>query len=306
VGALAVLGLGAVLSGIYFTADNETTIPLALVRDRVEDVAPATDISTDTRIGPAPLIQAEEEPGNPPEVEARPELPVEDEALASIDPVEEISVIAPENLTATAAEIDAVVAETPVPATIEHTANLAVSEEQLAESPPEQMRDDRDTGDSVAAVEIPAEAEEAENSEIQIPQDLRELEDPLSELSGLIVIRARASGDWLQAISGKNAYTLQMASFPINDDLMLEEYLQLLSLATLIDETYLCLISGTSRLSPQWLVIHGDFNGLSTARAYIDELPAYSRRYEPFVRNSSSIACLNNTGRSRVREILDR
>jgi len=125
-------------------------------------------------------------------------------------------------------------------------------------------------------------------------------------LSGLIVIRARASGDWLQAISGKNAYTLQMASFPINDDLMLEEYLQLLSLATLIDETYLCLISGTSRLSPQWLVIHGDFNGLSTARAYIDELPAYSRRYEPFVRNSSSIACLNNTGRSRVREILDR
>jgi len=306
VGALAVLGLGAVLSGIYFTADNETTIPLALVRDRVEDVAPATDISTDTRIGPAPLIQAEEEPGNPPEVEARPELPVEDEALASIDPVEEISVIAPENLTATAAEIDAVVAETPVPATIEHTANLAVSEEQLAESPPEQMRDDRDTGDSVAAVEIPAEAEEAENSEIQIPQDLRELEDPLSELSGLIGIRARASGDWLQAISGKNAYTLQMASFPINDDLMLEEYLQLLSLATLIDETYLCLISGTSRLSPQWLVIHGDFNGLSTARAYIDELPAYSRRYEPFVRNSSSIACLNNTGRSRVREILDR
>lgn len=113
-----------------------------------------------------------------------------------------------------------------------------------------------------------------------------------SRLQGLTGIRARASTDWLKNIAGKNSYTVQMASFPVADQLMLEEFLQLLSLASMLDETYLCLISETSRRPAQWLVIHGDFSGVTRAREYINSLPAYSRQYEPYVRNSSGIACV--------------
>ena len=116
-----------------------------------------------------------------------------------------------------------------------------------------------------------------------------------SELSGLIGVRARASSEWLQNISSKNAYTVQMAAYPIVDEPLLEEYLQLLSLTEILNETYLCLISRTSNRPQQWLVIHGDFNGVSGARDYIEKLPIYSRQYEPFARNSDSIACLSDT-----------
>jgi len=115
-----------------------------------------------------------------------------------------------------------------------------------------------------------------------------------SELPGLIGVRARASSEWLQNIASKNAYTVQMAAFPIADQRMLEEYLQLLSLTELLDETYLCLISRTSNRPQQWLVIHVDFTGVSRAREYIESLPIYSRQYEPFARNSETIACLSD------------
>lgn len=130
--------------------------------------------------------------------------------------------------------------------------------------------------------------------EEQVPEIARLEASGFSELSGLIGVRARASSEWLQNISTKNSYTVQMAAFPIADQPMLEEYLQLLSLTELLNETYLCLISRTSNRPQQWLVIHGDFNGVSGARDYIENLPTYSRQYEPFVRNSDSIACLSD------------
>jgi type II secretory pathway predicted ATPase ExeA len=112
-------------------------------------------------------------------------------------------------------------------------------------------------------------------------------------VTGLIGVRARSSSEWLENIASKNSYTVQMASFPLADEPLLEEYLQLLALTELLNETYLCLISRTASRPQQWLVIHGDFSGVSRARQYIDSLPAYSRQYEPFVRNSNSIACLS-------------
>ncbi len=240
-----------------------------------------------------------------------------------MDPVEELNAPALEVLTEAVAELSAgetevavqqevpsqqanVERETQEPEAMEHKATVAASEELPVESPADMMLDDSDMTDSEQVGATSAETELADSSEIQNPLDLSEPEDPFSGLYGLTGIRARASGDWLQAISGRNSYTLQMASFSTSEELVLEEYLQLLSLANLINHTYLCLISGTSRLSPQWLVIHGDFSGLSTARAYIDELPAYSRLYEPFVRNSSSVAFLNNSDTARIRESLGR
>lgn len=130
--------------------------------------------------------------------------------------------------------------------------------------------------------------------EEQVPEVARLEASGFSELSGLIGVRARASSEWLQNISSKNAYTVQMAAFPIVDQPLLEEYLQLLSLTELLNETYLCLISRTANRPQQWLVIHGDFDGVSRARAYIENLPTYSLQYEPFARNSDSIACLSD------------
>lgn len=126
------------------------------------------------------------------------------------------------------------------------------------------------------------------------PRNITMGTEGFSELSGLIGVRARASTEWLQNIANKNSYTVQMAAFPISDQPLLEEYLQLLSLTELLDETYLCLISRTANRPQQWLVIHGDFNGVSRARDYIESLPTYSRQYEPFARNSNSIACLSD------------
>jgi hypothetical protein len=167
---------------------------------------------------------------------------------------------------------------------------------------PEQLIEE--TGSTAQQVQIEETPPElaAREEEVPLPEAATEVTDEVpastssfSELQGLIGVRARASGAWLQALSEKNGYTLQMASFPVTDQLLLEEYLQLLSLAALIDETYLCLIYATRTLPQNWLVIHGDFDGLSSARTYINQLPAYSRRYEPFVRNSRGVACLNNS-----------
>jgi len=205
---------------------------------------------------------------------------------------------------------DAAVQEEPsaseVPVAAADSAELAVATDiEQATVTPEQgdsleQESSLELGDSLEQEDSLELVENTGESRIAVPEDLPQgnqspaAEDSaFADLDGLIGIRARASGGWLQALAEKDGYTVQMASFPTSDQLMLEEYLQLLSLTSMINETYLCLISATSRLPQQWLVIHGDFNGVSRARAYIDSLPTYSRQYEPFVRNSSSIACLN-------------
>jgi hypothetical protein len=146
----------------------------------------------------------------------------------------------------------------------------------------------------IVQIEAPAQNDRQNQQPDQASGNMTTGTSGFAELPGLIGVRARASSEWLQNIANKNAYTVQMAAFPIGDQPMLEEYLQLLSLTELLDETYLCLISRRPNRPQQWLVIHGEFIGVSRARDYIESLPIYSRQYEPFARNSDTIACLSD------------
>lgn len=192
-----------------------------------------------------------------------------------------------------ASEVREILAETEVP--IDNIDNTVQPDEPLIYS-----EQDPVLVESVEVVQAePVTPDTAEQTEPAAETAV--IESPgFAGVPGLIGVRARASSEWLQNIASKNAYTVQMASFPIADEPLLEEYLQLLSLTELLNETYLCLISRTASRPQQWVVIHGDFSGVSRARDYIESLPTYSRQYEPFVRNSSSIACLGDMPESSL------
>jgi len=59
----------------------------------------------------------------------------------------------------------------------------------------------------------------------------------------------------------------------------------------MLESSYLCIISANAMRPEQWLLMHGEFAGLSEARRLADTLPPYLRQYQPYVRNLSDIAC---------------
>jgi type II secretory pathway predicted ATPase ExeA len=113
-------------------------------------------------------------------------------------------------------------------------------------------------------------------------------------LSGLIRSRFIASSPWLATMSQKTGYSVQLYSEATDNVTKLEEFLDFLELYDMLDASYLCLISGNSRRREQWLVLHGEFAGLSEAREFIDDLPPYIGQHGPYARNMEGIACAND------------
>jgi hypothetical protein len=113
-------------------------------------------------------------------------------------------------------------------------------------------------------------------------------------LSGLIRSRFIASSPWLATLSQKTGYSVQLYSEATDNVTKLEEFLDFLELYDMLDASYLCLISGNSRRREQWLVLHGEFAGLSEAREFIDDLPPYIGQHGPYARNMEGIACAND------------
>jgi septal ring-binding cell division protein DamX/GNAT superfamily N-acetyltransferase len=272
----------AVVLGLYFGVINGTPEQAGLPR-------PAIEISENI-----PASALEPEPVSPVVVEAAPVFVREEQSsgqnaeaeLARLEITSEESTSSVDSSIPTVDhDVESLVAEAGDAAAAEVTETTAEAELQT---------------ESVEVVEAePVSADATEQTEPAA--EIAVVETPgFNGLPGLIGVRARASSEWLQNIANKNAYTVQMASFPIVDEPMLEEYLQLLALTELLNETYLCLISRTPSRPQQWVVIHGDFSGVSRARDYIESLPTYSRQYEPFVRNSNSIACLSDMPESSL------
>lgn len=110
---------------------------------------------------------------------------------------------------------------------------------------------------------------------------------------GLIGARQAASSAWLASLSGKSGYTVQLYSVAANNRVLLEEFLDFLSLSDLLDQTWLCRISANGQRPEQWLVLHGEFTGLSDSRRFIAGLPPFVSQHGPYVRNLDDVACAN-------------
>ncbi len=178
-------------------------------------------------------------------------------------------------------ELPAVPAEDP-PA--EMATNLAVSALEAGAGPLV------DTAAAAVSTAEPVIAEPAPLPAASVPA-VSTAGAPAPEVDGLIALRSRASENWLQR-PNLAAYTVQLAAFSLVDEQLLEEFLQQLTEANLLNQTYLCRISATADRPSQWLVFQGDFAGVTVARNHIESLPVYGRRYGPFVRNTSNISCL--------------
>jgi MSHA biogenesis protein MshM len=109
--------------------------------------------------------------------------------------------------------------------------------------------------------------------------------------AGLAGRRKAASEAWLAALPSKQGYTIQLFSVSTQQPEKLEEFLEFLELTNLLDRSYICVISGNSRRPEQWLVMHDEFSGVSAARSFIRQLPAYLTQYQPYIRNLNDIAC---------------
>ncbi len=314
--ASSLLLVFAVVMGSFFFRPDRVTFPLVLVPQPESAVVADVSVPREPQAAPPQGAEVSEpeqvavsEPAAPDPNVNQPVLPpepfnvVQEEEAVALSEEAGLQSAAP-GLPAEVSEPADTLTAIPEPERVEEQAETQVPQDFPSSEPVPELLALSETRapqgqletDTAAVQSLPEiEVTETDVNEPAPAAEAPASRSPFSELEGLIGLRARASGDWLQALSEKNGYTVQMASFPVSDDLLLEEYLQLLSLASLIDDTYLCLISATRTLPQNWLVIHGDFDGLSSARSYINSLPAYSRRYEPFVRNSRGVACLNNS-----------
>jgi MSHA biogenesis protein MshM len=108
---------------------------------------------------------------------------------------------------------------------------------------------------------------------------------------GLAAQRKAPSEAWLAALPSKEGYTIQLFSVSTQQPEKLEEFLEFLALTNLLDRSYVCVISRNSRRPEQWLVVHDEFPGVSAARSFIRQLPAYLTQYQPYIRNLNDIAC---------------
>lgn len=112
--------------------------------------------------------------------------------------------------------------------------------------------------------------------------------------------RVIASIDWLREAEG-NGYTVQFMSGETNNLDFAESFLEVLAEYELTAQSYVCM-SNDGRRS-YWTVKYGNFEGLSVAQEFIDQLPAQIHEYKPFVQNMSSVEC--NTNNSIAALILE-
>jgi MSHA biogenesis protein MshM len=114
---------------------------------------------------------------------------------------------------------------------------------------------------------------------------------PSLPLAGLAQQRSQPSSEWLDSLASKSGYTIQVFAVATRQPQVLEEFLEFLALTDLLDTSYICVISANDRRPEQWLVMHGEFAGLSEARRFIQTLPPYMQQYQPYTRNLNDIAC---------------
>jgi MSHA biogenesis protein MshM len=111
--------------------------------------------------------------------------------------------------------------------------------------------------------------------------------------TGLAATRFQPSREWLAGLANKVGYTIQMFSVLTRQPEMLQEFLVLLDDNEMLDQVFLCVISGNDSRAEQWLVLYNEFNGVSEAQKRIESFAANISQYMPYARNLNDIEGAN-------------
>lgn len=111
--------------------------------------------------------------------------------------------------------------------------------------------------------------------------------------------RRKAGSQWLRKVE-LSSYTIQLMTFDMNSEVEAERILQQVRPASLLDRIYVCRISpknmssGTLGERYMWVIVYGDFPGVTPARKVIETLPPELRRFQPFVRRLDDVLRVKN------------
>jgi type II secretory pathway predicted ATPase ExeA len=111
--------------------------------------------------------------------------------------------------------------------------------------------------------------------------------------------RRKAGSQWLRKVE-LSSYTIQLMTFDMNSEVEAERILRQVRPASLLDRIYVCRISpknissGTQEERHMWVIVYGDFPGVTPARKVIETLPPELRRFQPFVRRLDDVLRVKN------------
>ncbi len=322
--AAAALG-GAVVVGLalwLLEPAAQPTVPQQLAEAAVPPQAPepATAVEAEPVSEPAPdpapepvvdaLAESAAVPAAPQQAAGTDAVPEPPAAAAPQQPAPQAGAVIPQAEATAAPDTTAgstvatTVAETvaPMPAAAETLATAAPPEAQAAPAPqpPASAVEPQPAVVAAAEPQTGAVADSPVTAEGPAPaaQSPASAAEPRAEgLTGLIRSRFLASAPWLEALPQKSGYSLQLYSVATDNSSRLEEFLEFLVLYDMLDNTWLCLISGNSRRQEQWLVLHGEFSGLSEAREFMSAARAFAR---PAALHKSARTLCPQHGRHRL------
>ena len=101
-----------------------------------------------------------------------------------------------------------------------------------------------------------------------------------------------AAISWLRD-NDSSGYTVQFLSGEMEELKLAETLLDTLDQAGMIEETYMCMRTSTSR--NYWTIKVGTFAKISLAQQFVDKLPATMQFYKPYVQDLSGWECNANT-----------
>ena len=97
----------------------------------------------------------------------------------------------------------------------------------------------------------------------------------------LLEQRLEAGRQWLPRV-GLQSYTIQLMSVDMSGEVEVERFLGQIRPVSLLEQIYVCRMVRGER--HRWLIVYGDFTGVTPARQAINALPLELRRFQPFVR----------------------
>ncbi|MDO9041713.1 MAG: AAA family ATPase [Desulfocapsaceae bacterium] len=111
--------------------------------------------------------------------------------------------------------------------------------------------------------------------------------------------RRKAGSQWLRKVE-LSSYTIQLMTVDMNSEVEAERILRQVRPVSLLDRIYVCQVSprnissGTQGERHVWVIVYGDFPGVTPARKVIETLPPELRRFQPFVRRLDDVLRVKN------------
>ncbi|MBU1565746.1 MAG: AAA family ATPase [Proteobacteria bacterium] len=108
--------------------------------------------------------------------------------------------------------------------------------------------------------------------------------------ASLLEQRRRAATLWLQGVH-PDKYTIQLLATDAGGGAYLEKFLRQISSPSSLEKIYIC--REQHGKNDMWVVLYDEFEGVTTARLAVGDLPKELRQYQPFVRSLSEVLLIN-------------